>query len=111
MVSPNLHVRVPSLLIRLAAEKRLPFPRYRKEWVAPGALFSHAPGMRAIGRAASPTIDKLLQDIKPADFPVQQPMQFERIINLITAQAFGLTIPPLLLSQLAWVLPPPNSRW
>jgi ABC-type uncharacterized transport system substrate-binding protein len=67
--------------------------------------------MRAIGRAAGPTIDKLLQDIKPADFPVQQPMQFERIINLITAQAFGLMIPPLLLSQLAWVLLPPNSRW
>jgi putative ABC transport system substrate-binding protein len=99
VVSPNLYGRFSSLLIRLAAEKPLPFPGYRKEWVAQGALFSYAPDIRAIGRAAAPYDDKILKDVKPADLPVRQPMRFELIVNLKTAQALGLTIPPLLLFQ------------
>lgn len=53
VLSPNLQVKFSSLLIRLTAERRLPLPGYRKEWVEHGALFSYAPDIRAIGRDAA----------------------------------------------------------
>jgi putative tryptophan/tyrosine transport system substrate-binding protein len=99
VVSPNLSVKFSSLLIRLAAEKRLPLPSHRKEWVAQGAFFSYAPDNRTAGLDAAHYVDKILKGVKPADLLVQLPTKFELVINLKTAQALGLTIPPTLLFQ------------
>ena len=94
VLSPNLQVKFFALVIRLATEHGLPVPGYRKEWVEHGALFSYAPDNRADGRAAATYIDKILKGAKPNDLPVQRAMRLELVINLKTAQALGLTIPP-----------------
>ena len=93
VVSPNLLVKFSSLLIRLASERRLPFPGHRKEWVEQGALFSYAHDIASVGRDAAGYVDRILKGTKPADLPVQQPTRFELVINLKTAKALGLTIP------------------
>ena len=95
-LSPNLQVKFSSLLIRLTAERGLPLPGYRKEWVGRGALFSYAPNIRAIGRDAATYVDKILKGTQPGDLPVQRSMRLELVINLKTAKKIGLT--PLLSS-------------
>ncbi len=99
VLSPNLQVKFSALVIRLATERGLPVPGYRKEWVAPGALFSYAPDVRAVGREAATYVDKMLKGTKPADLPVQRATRLELVINLKTAEAQGLTTPPTLLFQ------------
>jgi len=97
VVSPSLNVKFTSVLIRLAAARRLPLPGYRKEWVEQGALFSYAPDIRAVGPAAAGYVDRILKGAKPADLPVQLPTQLELVINLKAANALGLTIPQSVL--------------
>lgn len=92
-LSPNLQVKFSALVIRLATERGLPVPGYRKEWVEQGALFSYAPDVRAVGREAATYVDKILKGTKPADLPVQRATRLELVINLKAAQALGLTIP------------------
>jgi putative ABC transport system substrate-binding protein len=99
VASPNLHVKFSSALIRLTGERRLPYLAFRREWVQQGALLSYAPDLASVGRAAATYVVKILQGAKPADLPVEQPTKFELAINLRTARALGLTIPPTLLLQ------------
>jgi putative tryptophan/tyrosine transport system substrate-binding protein len=99
VVSPTLLVKFPSLFMRLAAEKGLPLPGYRKEWVAQGALFSYASDLHGVGEIAATYVDKILKGTKPGDLPVQMLPKLELVINLKTAQALGLTIPPTVLFQ------------
>ena len=99
VLSPTLQTNFPALILRLTKERRLPLVSHCKEWVQQGALFSYAPDLPAIGRSAAPYIVKILKGTKPGDLPVQQPTKFELVINLKTAKALGLTIPPSLLAR------------
>lgn len=96
-LSQTLNTKFPSLMIRLAAEKRLPFPGYRKEWVEQGALFSCAHDLAAVGPMAARYIDRIFKGDKPTDLPFQEPSAFEFVVNLKTAKQLGITIPPNVL--------------
>lgn len=98
IASPDLRTKFPALILDLATKRRLPLAGHRKEWVEGGALFSYNDNLRAVGRAAAARyVDRILKGAKPADLPVEEVAQFELIVNLKTAKALGLTIPPSLL--------------
>jgi len=104
IASSVLTTRFPSLILRLATERRLVVPFHRKAWVIQGALFSYGPNYPALGRAAAVYVDKILHGMKPANLPVQRATQLELVINLKTAKALGLTIPQSLLLRADEVL-------
>jgi putative ABC transport system substrate-binding protein len=95
--SNNLHIKFTTLLIHLGSAKRAPLASYRKESVEQGALFSYAPDVAAVGPRAATVVDKILKGARPSDFPVEEPSKFELVINLKTAKALSLTIPPSVL--------------
>ena len=99
IVSPNLRTKFPSLILRLASEKRLPLAIHRKEWVELGALFSYAHDIASVGPPAAQYIDRIFKGAKPADLPFQEPPKFEFVINLKAAKQIGLTIPPNVLAR------------
>jgi putative tryptophan/tyrosine transport system substrate-binding protein len=87
------------LIPALALKHRLPSMFGNALWAEPGGLLSYGPNFSAFYRRAAEQVSMILQGRKPADIPVEQPMAFELVINLKTAQALGLTIPPTLLVQ------------
>ena len=88
-----------SRLVDLAAQHRLPGMYPLREYVAAGGLMSYGVSIADLWQRAAVYVDKILKGAKPADLPVEWPRSFEMIINRKTAQALGLTIPPMLLFQ------------
>jgi ABC-type uncharacterized transport system substrate-binding protein len=86
-------------LAELAVQHRLPTMWYRREQVEAGVLMSYGTNFSAMYRRAATYVDKILKGAKPADLPVEQPTKLELVINLKTAKALDLTIPPTLLFQ------------
>jgi putative ABC transport system substrate-binding protein len=86
-------------LAAFAVTHRLPSVFGWREYVDAGGLMSYGPNRLATAKQLAVYVDKVLQGAKPADLPVQQPMTFELVIHLKTAQALGLSIPPTLLFQ------------
>ena len=86
-------------IIRLAIERRLPVMKHSRQTAQDGALMSYAPSYELIMRRTASYVDKIIKGVKPADLPVEQPTKFELVINLRTAEALGLTVPPSLLAH------------
>jgi putative tryptophan/tyrosine transport system substrate-binding protein len=81
----------------LAISSRVPTICARTDYAENGCLISYGPSYGTEGRDGARYVDKILRGVKPADLPVQQPTKFELVINMKTAKALGLTIPPSLL--------------
>jgi ABC-type uncharacterized transport system substrate-binding protein len=75
----------------------LPSLSGQREFVAAGGLISYGANLDDLLRRSAGHVDKILKGAKPADLPVEQPTKFDLVINLTTAKAFGLTLPPSLL--------------
>ena len=86
-------------LVDLAAKNRLPTVYSYRSYVEAGGLMSYGPDLADSFRRAATYVDKILKGAKPADLPVEQPTKFDFVINLKTAKALGLTIPPSLLQR------------
>jgi putative tryptophan/tyrosine transport system substrate-binding protein len=99
VVLPGLPVRSPMQVVDFAITHRLPAIYAERELVQAGGLMSYGPNYREIARRAAAYVDKILKGAKPVDLPVEQAMWFEFVINLKTAQALGLTLPPVVLFQ------------
>jgi putative ABC transport system substrate-binding protein len=83
----------------LTVGARLPTMHGNRENVDAGGLISYGPNLPDLHRRAADFVDKILRGAKPAEIPVEQPTKFDLVINLITAQALGLAVPPTLLAR------------
>jgi len=88
----------------LALRARLPTIYNGREYIEAGGLMSYGPNYPDLFRRAADFIDKILRGAQPGDFPVEQPTKFDLVINLTTARALGLKIPPSLLARVDEVI-------
>jgi putative ABC transport system substrate-binding protein len=82
-----------------AQTHRLPTVVFSRELAAAGGLMSYGPSISDSFQRAATFVDRILKGAKPADLPVEQPTKFELVINMKTARALGLTIPPSVLAR------------
>jgi putative tryptophan/tyrosine transport system substrate-binding protein len=94
-----LTFRYRAEIARLANAARLPAMYGLREFAEGGGLVAYGPNLSHIYRRAATYVDKILKGTKPADLPVEQPTRFELLINLKTAKALGIDVPPILLAR------------
>ena len=99
LTAEPMHQLHAEWIIDFINKSKLPAMYQVKRNVAAGGLMSYGVSVPELFRRAATYVDKILKGTKPADLPVEQPMKFELVINLKTAEAMGLTIPPTLLFQ------------
>jgi putative tryptophan/tyrosine transport system substrate-binding protein len=91
-------------IITFSLSARLPTIVGIREFAQAGVLMSYGPNISDQFRRAAELVDKILRGTKPGEIPVEQPTKFELVINLTTAKALGLTIPPALLARAGEVI-------
>ena len=84
-------------ILAFARMHQLPTVCGARPYAEAGCLMAYAPDIREMWRRAAVFVDKILKGAKPGDLPVEQPVKFELVLNLKTAQALGITMPPSLL--------------
>ena len=97
--APLLNITYREQLAQLALKHRLPAMFASKENVEAGGLMGYGPHLNDLVQRAAVYIDKILKGAKPADLPVEQASRYELVINLKTARALGLDIPPTVLAR------------
>jgi putative tryptophan/tyrosine transport system substrate-binding protein len=86
-------------IVDYAAQRRLPAIYEAREFVDSGGLASYGPSLVAIQRRAAEYVDKIFRNTKPSDIPVEQPTKFDLVVNLKTARALGIEVPPTLIAR------------
>jgi len=99
VVAGNMFFNERRRLVDLAAKHRLPAVYPLREFVDAGGLMAYGANLADVLRRAATYVDKILKGAKPADLPVEQPTKFELVINLKTAKALGVRIPPSVLGR------------
>ena len=99
VTSSGLAANHRDLIVTLAAQHKLPAIYFERSFVAAGGLISYGPDFIDQYRRAAAYVDRILKGEKPGDLPVQMPTKYELIINLKTAKALGLAVPPSLLTR------------
>jgi len=105
VVTPGPILRAASRPIaELATKRRLPTMFESRPYATAGGLMAYGPNLPDLARRSAAYVDKILKGAKPGDLPIELPTKFDFIINLRTAQALGLTIPPSVLAQATEVI-------
>jgi len=87
------------LIVMLAPRHKPPAVYYDRAFITGGGLISYGPNSIDLHRRAASYVDRILKGERPADLPVQAPTKYELVINLKTAKALGLDLPPLLIAR------------
>ena len=87
------------LILKIAQGHKMPVVWFERNFVVAGGLISYGPDFSDQFRRAAGYVDRILKGEKPADLPVQAPTKYELVINLKTAKALGLTVPPSVLAR------------
>ena len=98
VLEDNLSFRYRAEIARLANGGRVPVMYGLRDFAEAGGLIAYGPNLAQMYRRSATYVDKILKGAKPADLPVEQPTRFELVINLKTARALGLEVPPTLLA-------------